>query len=441
MSATYDVIIVGGRPAGAALAARLGAGGMTVLVVDKASFPSGPEVPSCPILYQKALLLLDEIGFTEDLYAHAITPARSGVLVFSGYFEARLAVPRMFGRDYICGFERAGFDAALWEFLGRFPSVTRRAGFRVDDVTRDASGRVTGIVGGAEGQPQERLEARLCVIGADGRHSMIARKVNAKITADHGERTSTCHFADWVGLAPHADEVGPILQIVTRARGVSVLFFPSANGRITIATHVRSDRADTGGDPQAYYMRHLESFPEVRRRIAGARQVSPLLGVRKIGNRYRESGGPGWLLIGDAVHHKDPVDGQGVYDALVEGKRLASLLLAAHGGALAWSELVPAYTRALMEETGGMFAATMQRLERELYQEPPALLLRTVMRWLIQDPGYHRRFFAFLAREIPPENWLGPGLVAGAVARGILRDIGGRFGRVDGLASPRAASR
>lgn len=425
MTSNYDVIIVGGRPAGAGLAARLGARGLSVLVVEKSTFPSLPEVPSGGVLYPRAMQLLDEIGFTEDRYAHATTPIRAGVIVVEPYFHARMAVPTMFGRGHVRGFDRASFDAALWDHLAGAPGVTRRAGFRVDGVTRDAAGRVTGIFGATEGGAPEQLTARLCVVGADGRHSLVARKVEARVIEDCGEKTSTCHFAEWEGLAPFPGEAAPIMQIVTGARGRNVLFFPSAGGRVHVTTHVRSDRADTGGDAQAYYLRQLNSFAAVRQRLAGARQVGPLLGVRKVGNRYREAGGPGWVLVGDAVHHKDPVDGQGIYDALIEGKRLADLLVAVHHGALAWAELVPAYARALQEETGAMFRASMQRLARELYEEPPAPVMRTLMRWLLQDPEYHRRFFAFLGREVAPDNWLSPGLMLRTMGRGLLRDVGG----------------
>lgn len=429
MTAIFDVIIVGGRPAGASLAARLGACGVSVLIVDKATFPSAPEVPSCPMLYPRAMLLLDEIGLTEDRYAHASTPVHDVALVFEPHFRTRLRVPRMFGRDYLRGFDRAGFDAALWDHLGRFASVTRRAGFRVEDVLRDPQGRVVGIVGGREGEASEALRARVCVVGADGRHSLIARKVQARVIEDCSERTSTVHFAEWEGLAGDEDAAEPTFQIVTRARGTNVLFFPSARGRVHIATHVRSDRADTGGDAQEFYLRQLRSFAAVRERLVGARQTSGLLGVRKIANRTREAGGAGWVLVGDAVHHKDPVDGQGVYDALIQARRLAPLLLSARSGALAWERLVPAYARAVAEETGPMFRATMQRLARELYEEPPEVVLRTVMRWTICDPLYHRRFFAFLGRECAPEGWLSPGLVARTAARGLLADLRGLLSR------------
>src|SRR5690348_16617339 len=83
----YDVIIVGARPAGASLAARLGAQGFTVLLVDKARFPSLPEVPSCPIMYASSMALFDEIGFDESKYVQATTRVHKGIVAFEGYFQ------------------------------------------------------------------------------------------------------------------------------------------------------------------------------------------------------------------------------------------------------------------------------------------------------------------------------------------------------------------
>ena len=72
----YDVIIVGGRPAGASLAARLGAAGLRVLILDRATFPSLPAV-SAPFLLPHALELLDEIGADEAAYAEATPRLRA----------------------------------------------------------------------------------------------------------------------------------------------------------------------------------------------------------------------------------------------------------------------------------------------------------------------------------------------------------------------------
>jgi 2-polyprenyl-6-methoxyphenol hydroxylase-like FAD-dependent oxidoreductase len=425
----YDVIVVGGRPAGASLAARLGARGLSVLVVDKAAFPSHPEVPSCPLMYASAVRLFDEIGLVEADYAASTTRIRKGVVGFEGYFEATLEVPMAHGRDYLYGFDRGRFDHALWNHLGKVPGVERRAGFVVSDLIRDPAGRVVGIEGAPRGGAPERLGARLAVVGADGRHSLVARKAGARVVEEQAACTSTIHFAEWEGLAPATPDGEPALHIVSTGRGRNVLFFPSCDGRVSVATHVRSDRAKVDGDPAAYYLGQLRSLATVRRRIAGARQVGPLLGVRKIANRYREHGGPGWVLVGDAVHHKDPIDGQGIYDALIEARHLAELLVALHEQRLGWDALLARYRHAVMDETHRMFQATMQRLARDLYSDPPPLMIRTLLRWALEDPEYQRRFLLFLTRTLPPDRFRTPSLMASVIARGMLRDLRRRLDR------------
>ena len=43
---------------------------------------------------------------------------------------------------------------------------------------------------------------------------------------------------------------------------------------------------------------------------------------------FRESAGPGWVLLGDAGHFKDPTPGQGIADALRQSVKLAAAIQA-----------------------------------------------------------------------------------------------------------------
>jgi len=427
--AGYDIIIVGGRPAGASLAARLGAQGRRVLVVDRASFPSGPGVPSCPVIYPPAIQLLEEIGVPERDYAAGALPIKDLIIEFDRYFEARMRMVEAHGRDYILGIDRARFDLALWKNLARFPTVTARSDFSFDDLVRDADGRVIGIDGHASGGPRERILAG-AVIGADGRFSVVARRAGARVVEDRPAHASTVYFADWEGLSPQGDEVAPLVHIYATGRGTDVLHIPLPGGNTTICLHLRADRVDIGGDAEAFYLATLQSYAGVRRRLVGAKRVSPVVGLKRVGNRYLEAGGPGWALVGDALHHKDPVDGQGIYDALIEGKLLAEALGTVARGDRRFSEAVAWYEARVREETYPMFLATMDRLKRELYEEPPPLVIRTLLRWLLNDPAYQRRFLLFLSRGIPPEGWLPPWLMGAAALRGALGDLRGLLRRV-----------
>ena len=417
----FDVVIVGGRPAGATLAARLGARGVRVLVLDKAELRSQPAVPSCPVVYPCSMSLLDEIGLNEAAYADDSSRCRRLAMVFHTYFEAGFSMPMLAGRDYVYGIDRARFDHALWAHLERYPSVTARRGFAFVNLVRDAGGQVIGIEGQEGSGPKEAIRARV-VVGADGRFSLVARRAGAKVTEDYPDHTSTAYFANWEGIA-YDDGLDRPAQIYATGRGANVMFFPMPDGLVSVCTHVRSDRANVNGDADAFYQGVLRRYDWVKKRLAGARQVGPLVGIKRIGNRYVEAGGPGWVLVGDALHQKDPVDGQGIYDALIEAKLLDEELAPFLAGERPFAAVLEAYWRRVHEATHPMFLATMGRLKRELYEEPPPLVIRTLIRWMLTDPEYQERFMRFLGRDLAPDAWMTPALMRACVARGMMRDV------------------
>jgi 2-polyprenyl-6-methoxyphenol hydroxylase-like FAD-dependent oxidoreductase len=416
----YDVVIVGGRPAGSTLAARLGARGHKVLVVDRVKFPCVPGVPSSPSIHPGAMKLLDELGIEERAYADLAARMAAMFFEFSTYFSVLMKMPVISGRGYWFGVDRSTFDHLLWKNLDRFPSVSRREGFPVTGVLRDSTGRVTGVVGGANGR-QEHITAR-CVVGADGRWSRVAREVGAEVVEEDAEHVSTVHYADWKNAAP-VPEGAHAGHVYTTGRGMDILMLPMPGGLLSVNTHIRADRVDGRKDPKEHYLGVLRSQPGVWRRLAGAEQVTPIYGIKRIGNGYRRGSGPGWALVGDALHFKDPVDAQGIYDALIEAKLLDEALSSWLSGGQGWDEAMAGYARRVAEETHAMFVATIGRLKRELYQEPPVPIIKTLIRWSMTDPEYQERFLRFLTRDIPAEGAFTPGLMARAALRGIGRDL------------------
>src|SRR5690349_24977985 len=96
----YEIIIVGGRPAGGSLAARLGQAGLRVLLLERATLPSAPAA-SCPAIYPATMRLLDEIGADEAAYARGTPRLRRMVSEIRDDFRVSFAVPALFGRDYL----------------------------------------------------------------------------------------------------------------------------------------------------------------------------------------------------------------------------------------------------------------------------------------------------------------------------------------------------
>jgi 2-polyprenyl-6-methoxyphenol hydroxylase-like FAD-dependent oxidoreductase len=417
----YDVIIVGGRPAGASLAARLGKRGLRVLVVDRATFPSNPSVPSSPAVHSGAMALLDEIGIAEADYADDHACMRALHLNMAGAFTAVMPVPQMAaGRNYVRGIDRYTFDDLLWRNLARFPSVERRAGFNVTNVLHH-DGRVAGIVGGNKGEKPREITAR-CVVGADGRFSFVARKVGAEVVEEAPEHTSTVYYADWVGVKPIHDKYS-VGFVYATARGLDLLFFAMPGGRWSVNTHARSDRVRINGDAQRYYLETLRSVPGVWQYFDRGEQTSEVVGIKQIGNGYRRSSGPGWVLVGDALHYKDPADGQGIYDALIGAKILDASLARWSSKESSWEAAMASYRREVWAATHSMYVVTVGRIKRELYSEPPMPVIRSVLRWMMTDPEYAEIFLRVQGRDCPPEALLSKTLAMGAIARGARRDV------------------
>src|SRR5262249_6839107 len=101
-------------------------------------------------------------------------------------------------------------------------------------------------------------------------------------------------------------------------------------------------------------------------------------------------------------------------------------------GARSWEDAMGIYKKEAWAATHPMFVATTGRLKRELYEEPPEVVMRTLMRWTLSDPLYQETFLRVLGRGCPPEEMTAGRLMGGAMLRGIARDIRTVLGRRPG---------
>lgn len=422
----YDIIIVGGRPAGATLAARLGQAGLRVLLLERAVMPSLPAASS-PIIYPATMQLLDEIGADEAEYAHNTPRIRRLVSEVREDFRVTFDLPALFGRDYLYAIDRARFDAALWRTAARQPTVITHDGFSVTDVLRDGK-RIVGITGRANGRDTQFTANG--VVGADGRFSLVARKAGAASYDEQSDMPTSIYYAYWKQVQPYASGA-PIVHSYATGRGYGFGLMDSADGTTCVVIEGRANALELG-DAKAHelYLQLLQQHPRVWRRLVGAEQLTDVRGMRNIGNMYRTAGGPGWALVGDALHQKDPIDGQGIYDAVVTAKLLAQALVAWRNGSITWEQALHQYTAAVRAETAPMYAVTMDRVKRELYTEHPAWAYRSWLRWLVTDPEYGRRMVWLLSRGLPAEGWLPRTVFFKALVRGAVRDVARRLARM-----------
>ena len=426
----YDVIIVGGRPAGASLAARLGQQNIKTLIVERASFPSGAAV-STPFILGHTMRLLDEIEADEDQYAENTPPMRRFVLEFKDYFRAFFPVAAVGDRDCIYSANRVKFDTALWNNLQKFDSVTAVANFSVTGLTKDKNGRITGITGRHPQQEEMTISAK-CVVGADGRYSTVAKHAGAKVTEQRKDLDTHLFYAYWDGVADYDEQGDAVPHIHTSVDGFSYVFMPSADGQVSVVAQGQSDLYEAlEGSAQEVYLNLLKRQPYVWRRMKNATQATKLSGIRRMGNLFREPAGAGWALVGDAYHQKDSIDAQGIYDALLMAKFLAAELGAWHRGEKDWDSAMSSYEANSYDDLKPMFDATMGRVQREIYDIPPEFVAKNVLRWVLTSKGYQHGFSHMLIREYDPNELMAPPAMLKMLGAGIGTDIKRMFSSAD----------
>lgn len=419
----FDVIIVGGRPAGSTLAARLGQLGLKVRLLERAKMPSLPGA-SCPIIYASTMQLLDEIGADEAAYARN-TPKIRRLINITSEMRADIPIPMAFGRDYAYALDRARFDGALWEHALSFPTVEGRDTYSVVDLVWSGV-QVAGIVGQTADGIRETITADL-VVGADGRFSTVARKVNAKSRDQESDLPTTLYYAYWKGVPPF-DDRGAVAIAYGEGEGYGFLIMDSADDTIALAVEGQSDKLDPApGQVEAFYTALIRKHPFLWQRIENAERFTDVRGMKRIGNQYREPGGLGWALVGDAYHQKDPIDGQGIFDAVYTAKLLALAIGEWKAGRKLWGEALIWYDEQARAETYPMYRATIERVRNSLYPRTPKWFndfsVQTWLRWLLQDPLYQEQIGMMLTRQISPDEMMSPPIFFGAMLRGPLRDL------------------
>lgn len=422
----HDVIIIGGRPAGASLAVRLAKGGLNVLIVDRATFPSKPAVPSMPLILPHTLQMLEEIGISESAVAQSGAKLERLQLEMNGHYAvdidfstAMQGDPRT---DYFYSIKRDPFDNALWENLSNYDNITAIQDFGVSKLLKDGSDKVTGI----EGANGDTYTADL-VVGADGRFSFVGNQVDAEFFKEETALNTDFYFAYWRGGSYDRADWASTMHVYSSLQGYQYLIFPVGDDTVAVSVQIATGLLPKPNNQsiEDYYEATLQKYPLLWNQIKNAERITDIYGMKNIRNGYREMSGDGWALVGDAAHFKDSIDGQGIYDALLGTKILAPYILDWKANKLSWSEAGKQYQEALVEATYDMFMETQGRLQREVYDQPPAFIVKQVLRRVMQDPTYQKQFVGYVTRRFEPKDWASPQLMLGSLARGFVRDLKG----------------
>jgi geranylgeranyl reductase family protein len=399
-----DVVVVGAGPAGAATAILLAEAGHEVLLLDRARFPRDKVCGE--YLSPEGSRILDRLGVLKAVEAAGARPLRGMRITapdgtrlcgdypragrWRGYRDHALAVPRRL------------FDAVLVERARALP-VTVREGFRVTDLVVEG-GRVTGVEGVDQdggGLRSERLGARL-VVGADGRASVVARRLGLVRPHPWLRRLALMTYAEGVDHDPERGEIfldPPAYSILN----------PVADGCVNLSLVVPvAEGARQKADLTSYFDRAVAAFPFLRDRLREGRRAAPVRALAPLAYRVDPPRHGGVILVGDALGFLDPFTGEGIYAAL----RSAELAVEAadpalRAGDLSARTLAPAHRRRLAEFAAkGRVATLLQRLIARRW------LAVTVARRLAARPALLAEVMGVVGDFVPARRVLSPAFAA-----------------------------
>jgi flavin-dependent dehydrogenase len=321
-----DVVVVGARLAGCAVAAPLARAGRKVVVLDKMGFPS--DQLSTHLLMPAGTSELSQLGALPRILALNPSKVRQVQVVVEGISCLERLRPATDGIDFgvcvprdlqdVCLVDAAREQGADVRERCTFTSLHWRAG------------RVAGVrYTDAEGSGHD-ISAHL-VVGADGRRSSVAAEAGAwyPYRVSRNGRGLVFRYLD----EPQPG-TAPAETFIQWRDGDSIAFaFPSApKGRLLVLLMgCRDEVGEARKHPEAYWQCKLGEHPGLAARLAGV-DPSTYTRLRSTGETpafFRASSGPGWALAGDAGHFKDPVTGQGMRDAMWMGRTLAERVLPA----------------------------------------------------------------------------------------------------------------
>jgi 2-polyprenyl-6-methoxyphenol hydroxylase-like FAD-dependent oxidoreductase len=315
-----DAVVVGCRPAGAATSIALARRGVRVIALDRSKFPS--DTLSTHVMFATGIAELKWLGALDRVRAVGAPAYRvihPNTVVFPGgeRLDPHAAMSPVDGIDYGLCTRRPGLDNALVE-TARDAGAEVREGCRVVELVRDGE-RVVGVrYATSDGQLHE-LRAKL-VVGADGHHSTVARLLGVEEPyrgSPAGRGLVFIYVKD-----PRGPEDRQIIQ--RWQHGETAGFFFPCDDETALALFMppREEIAEFRRDFEAMWQRKLEDFPELKERLEGCEQIGKPRSSNQTDAYFRTSSGPGWALVGDAGHFKDPVIAQGIRDALRFGRLL-----------------------------------------------------------------------------------------------------------------------
>ena len=318
MTSSYDVLIIGGGPAGTSTAAILAEHGHRVLVLEREKFPRYHVGESLiPFTYGS----LERLGMIPKMRSSCFMKKYSVSFVQP---DGRRSQPFYFHTRYdketvaqTWQVMRAEFDQMLMEnALEKGAEVRQET--TVTQLLKNDSGHVIGVEARGKDGRIEHLHAKL-VVDASGKEAFTSNREGWRVGDPYLNKVAIWTYYEGSKREEGMDEGATTIAFVPDKGWF--WHIPLHNDRVSVGVVAEGKYLTRDGvrDPKAMFERELGENQWIKDHLSTGKSTGEFWLTSEYSRHSKFCASPGLLLVGDAFAFLDPVFSSGVMLALKSG--------------------------------------------------------------------------------------------------------------------------
>ena len=321
---SYDVIVIGGGPAGSTTSTLIAQRGYSVGLFERERFPRfhiGESLIPETYWVLKRLNMLPKMQRSHFVKKHSVQFVNA---------SGKLSAPFYFwdNKPHECSqtwqVVRSEFDQMMLD-NAREHGVDAHEGVHVLEVLFDGE-RATGVrIKEADGTRRD-VHARV-VVDASGQAALLQNRFKLRLWDPVLNQGAIWTYWEGAYRDTGRDE-GATMVLQTADKHGWFWYIPLHDNIVSVGVVAPFDYLfkNRPGTHEQTYQQEVEACAAVKDRVAGAKRVTGYFVTRDYSYRSKQVAGDGWVLVGDAFGFLDPLYSSGVLLALKSGELAADAI-------------------------------------------------------------------------------------------------------------------